>query len=1201
MSPLAALTFVLSGVGLGATVVGIQTSLPLTSSLKGHGSSPRRLLFQSCAGLVILVGLFRLFSYLAGWNLDIDRLGFHESARSVNFEEPARMAPTTAFNFLLLGCAMLLAQRRRFTGAFQALALLAGLIGWLGFSRYLYGGPALLPYANMAAHTAATFLILGASILCTRTDGGLMALLISDTAGGVVARRLVPFALVIPIVLGWLRLEGQRMGWYGTEEGVALLALSNIVVFGALIWANAAGLHRSESERKQAGYALRESQELLQSIISNSTTVVYVKDLAGRYLLINRRFEELFHVTQAGILGKTDYDLFPKAQADAFCAVDQKVSLSDKVVEAEEVAPLSDGPHTYLSVKFPLRDAAGKIYATGGISTDITERKRTEEALRESETRYRTLFDTLIEGFCTIEVIFDAEDNPVDYRFLEINPAFEKQTGLKDAQGKLMRDLAPNHEEHWFQIYGRIARTGEPEHFENEAKALGRHYDVCAYRVGGSESRKVAILFNDITERKRAEATLRESAMRFRQIAESLPQLVWTCRPDGYCDFLSQKWVEFTGVPAAEQLGSGWLDQIHTEDRVRLMEAWNATVKTGSRFQVEFRIRGENGSYRWFDTRAEALRGSSGEIVKWFGSNTDITERRESEQKVRAQLTRLSLLHHITRAIGERQDLESIFQVVIRSLEEELPVDFCCICLYDQTSHVLTVNSVGVRSGALALELAMPEKANIPIDENGLSRCVRGQLVHEPDISQAQFPFPERLSRGGLRSLVIAPLQVESKVFGVLVAARLEASSFTSADCEFLRQLSEHVALAAHQAQLSKALQLAYDDLRQTQQAVLQQERLRALGQMASGIAHDINNAISPVALYTESLLETEQHLSTRGRGYLETIGHAIDDVTATVARMREFYRQREPQLSLAPVHLNRLLQQVIDLTRARWSDIPQQRGIVIKLAPQFLPDLPAIMGVESEIREALINLVFNAVDAMPDGGTLTLQTTTTGTNPQRVQVAVIDTGVGMNEDTRRRCLEPFFTTKGERGTGLGLAMVYGIVQRHSADIEIESEVGKGTTIRLSFDVPAVITVERCEPTQRQVVPTRLRILVVDDDPVLLKSLRDILETDGHVVVATNSGQEGLEAFLASQKRNEPFAVVITDLGMPYVDGRKVANVVKNTSPATSVILLTGWGQRLVAEGDIPPHVDHVLNKPPKLRDLREVLSRCQPQPVKQP
>src|SRR5205814_6160787 len=211
---------------------------------------------------------------------------------------------------------------------------------------------------------------------------------------------------------------------------------------------------------------------------------------------------------------------------------------------------------------------------------------------------------------------------------------------------------------------------------------------------------------------------------------------------------------------------------------------------------------------------------------------------------------------------------------------------------------------------------------------NGLARCVAGELVYEPDTREITFPFPQRFAQAGVHALVVAPLLVESRVFGVLVAARREADSFSSADCEFLRQLSEHVALAAHQAQLYGELQRAYDDLRQSQQAIMQQERLRALGEMASGIAHDINNAISPAALYTEALLEREPGLSDRAREYLATIQNAIEDVAQTVSGMREFYRRREPEPALAPVQLNGVVQRVIDLTRALWSDIPQERGI---------------------------------------------------------------------------------------------------------------------------------------------------------------------------------------------------------------------------------------------------------------------------------
>jgi signal transduction histidine kinase/CheY-like chemotaxis protein len=571
----------------------------------------------------------------------------------------------------------------------------------------------------------------------------------------------------------------------------------------------------------------------------------------------------------------------------------------------------------------------------------------------------------------------------------------------------------------------------------------------------------------------------------------------------------------------------------------------------------------------------------------------EISERKSAEGKVQSQLARLELLHSITRAISERLDLQSIFQVVIRTLEDNLPIDFICLCLYEQSANELTVVNVGAGSEALATELGLTRQARVEIDQNGLSKCVHGSLVYEPDISQSQFPFSQRLAKTGLRSLVAAPLLVESKVFGALIASRKQPESFSSGDCEFLKQLSGHVALAAHQAQLYEALRQAYDDLRQTQQAVMQQERLKALGQMASGIAHDINNAISPIALYTESLLERETNLSPRARDYLSTIQHAIEDVSHTVARMREFYRQREQQLALTPVKLNEMVKQVIDLSRARWSDMPQQRGIFIKVETDLEPDLPQIMGVESEIREALVNLVFNAVDAMPEGGTLTLRTKSSEQPTRLVRVEVSDTGIGMDEETRRHCLEPFFTTKGERGTGLGLAMVYGIVRRHNADIEIDGAPGKGTTMRINFPAPVTQGVAAPAHTQAFIVPTRLRLLVVDDDPLLIKSLRDALETDGHQVVTAGGGQDGVKTFRHAFEQKEPFTVVITDLGMSYMDGRKVAAAIKGISPTTPIILLTGWGQRLVAEGDIPPHVDHVLNKPPKLRELRETLAQC--------
>jgi PAS domain S-box-containing protein len=708
----------------------------------------------------------------------------------------------------------------------------------------------------------------------------------------------------------------------------------------------------------------------------------------------------------------------------------------------------------------------------------------------------------------------------------------------------------------------------------------------------------------DITELKKMERAVRDSEQRLRLIIDTALDAVVSIDANGLItDWNPQAEVMF-GWSGQEIIGKRLSETIIPQQYRQAHERGLAHfVATGEGSVLNRRIElsaiNRNGQEFPVELAITPLRFGSEVLFSAF--IRDITARKQAEAKVQAQMARLAQLHQITRAISERQDLSSIFHVTIRSLEEQLSLDLGCICMYEPIAQTLSVMGISARSEALARELDFTGQTQITIDQNGLARCVRGELVYEPDISEVRYPFPQRLARVGLRSVVLAPLLVESKVFGVLIVARREPDGFSSGDCEFLRQLTEHVALAAHQAEIHDALQQAYDDLRRTQQAVLQQERLGALGQMASGIAHDINNAISPVALYTESLLETEPGLSPRARDYLQTIQRAIEDVAHTVSRMKEFYRQRGPELALVPVQVNTLVEQVLELTRVRWSDMPQQRGVSIDVRTDFLPDLPPVLGVESEIREALTNLVFNAVDAMPDGGTLTLRTRisehTAADNDLpsslRVLVEVSDTGAGMDEETRHRCLEPFFTTKGERGTGLGLAMVYGVARRHKAEIEITSALGQGTTMGLSFPVANGVDspAEPGKASAAQALPMRLRILLVDDDPLVIKSLRDTLEQDGHIITATNNGAACIDAFANAQTSREPFALVITDLGMPHMDGRKVASAIKAISPTTPIILLTGWGQRLIAEGDIPPNVDRLLSKPPKLRELREALA----------
>ncbi|HWI56315.1 MAG TPA: ATP-binding protein, partial [Bacillota bacterium] len=274
---------------------------------------------------------------------------------------------------------------------------------------------------------------------------------------------------------------------------------------------------------------------------------------------------------------------------------------------------------------------------------------------------------------------------------------------------------------------------------------------------------------------------------------------------------------------------------------------------------------------------------------------------------------------------------------------------------------------------------------------------------------------------------------------------------------------------------------------------------------------------------------------------------------------------------------------------------IPLEQGIIINLHTDLDGRVPAILGTESEIRQALVNLILNAIDAMPEGGVLTLRTRQAppaeGQVAGAVQVEVADTGVGMDEEIRRRCLEPFFSTKGLRGTGLGLAMVFGAMERHGGSIAVESAPGQGTTMRLVFPVhipdpaepPAVAGVTLDVPS--------LRILCIDDEPLVLDILKRLLQELGHQVETATGGEDGLNLFRAGATQGKPFDVVITDLGMPRMDGRTLARTLKAESPNTPIILLTGWGMFLKAEDRALARVDLILAKPPSLKDLQQSLA----------
>lgn len=378
-------------------------------------------------------------------------------------------------------------------------------------------------------------------------------------------------------------------------------------------------------------------------------------------------------------------------------------------------------------------------------------------------------------------------------------------------------------------------------------------------------------------------------------------------------------------------------------------------------------------------------------------------------------------------------------------------------------------------------------------------------------------------------------------------------------------------------AELSRAL----TELKQAQEQMLQQERLRAFGEMAGGIVHDFNNSLMSIIGYSDLLLQDPETLGDRATtlDYLKTMNTAGRDAAQVVSRLRDFYRGREIEDVFSSVDLNEVIEESVSLTQPKWKTQALESGRTISLELD-LEKLPAISGNPAELREATTNLIFNAVDAMPKGGTVTLRSRREAGD--RVLFEVADTGTGMPETIRARCLEPFFSTKGDKGTGLGLSMVFGIIKRHNGTLEIESAPERGTTFRIRFPVEATASLEESEEVEK--LDRSVRVLVVDDDAVPRDVVSKYLIADGHEVVTAASGIEAL-----AKLTEENFDLVLTDHAMAGMNGLQLASVVKQMPGGQPVILMTA-SHEVASALEENGGVDLVLRKPIPQKRLRQAL-----------
>jgi GAF domain-containing protein/CheY-like chemotaxis protein len=521
----------------------------------------------------------------------------------------------------------------------------------------------------------------------------------------------------------------------------------------------------------------------------------------------------------------------------------------------------------------------------------------------------------------------------------------------------------------------------------------------------------------------------------------------------------------------------------------------------------------------------------------------------------RRQVEELSVLHELARAVTGQLDRQALLEAIRLQLPRVLAVD---------RFEVLLVEDPGDDDGHPAGLASVVLQTGQPLrTDDYAGECRRRGL---PD------------SAGPLRWLGV-PLLAGQRVLGVLALSRRERG-FAEAEVRLASSIADLAALALRSARLFEERTRAYGELTAAQDHLVRTEKLRALGEMASGVAHDFNNMLAAILGRTQLLLRRVE--DPRQRQWLQVIERSALDGAQTVRRLQEFARVRRDQ-PLVPVDLNEVVRDAVEMTHSRWHEDSLRRGVVIDVSTR-LGAVPLVAGDAAELREAMTNLILNAVDAMPSGGALTF---TSSVVDGEVEVTVSDTGIGIAESIRDSIFDPFFTTKGPQGTGLGLSMTYGILSRHGASITVESEEGRGATFRLRF--PALTPSPTTEASGREDRPDApaVHCLVVDDEESVGAVIGDVLETLGHKTVVLTDGAAAIERL-----RDERFDVVFTDLAMPGVSGWEVARAVKEATPEVPVFVVTGFGVELSSEERRARGVDAVFSKPLNIEDLVSAMAR---------
>ncbi|MBI4610336.1 MAG: GAF domain-containing protein [Candidatus Rokubacteria bacterium] len=542
-------------------------------------------------------------------------------------------------------------------------------------------------------------------------------------------------------------------------------------------------------------------------------------------------------------------------------------------------------------------------------------------------------------------------------------------------------------------------------------------------------------------------------------------------------------------------------------------------------------------------------------------------------ERLGGQVNRLKELVELSARTSVRNDIQEILAIACETGCRLLRLRAAAIALLTEGGNVTVRASHGFSEETI-------ERWRADTRSGVTGELFRDQqLVVCPDLHGR--PDDPALKGLGIRALVAVPLRSRGMLVGCFYLADSRVREFAPDEVEAAQLLSALVGLAIENGQLYGEVRQAFDEITAAQDRLVRIEKARALSAMAGGVAHEFNNILAIILGKAQLILErtTEGHL----REDVGVIAEAAWRAADLIRRLQGFAATRtveEPFL----LDLDTTVQEAVALTRPRWKDEAEAQGLRVEVVTDLAEGAP-VFGNPVELREMLVNLILNALDAMPHGGRLTLTTRQRG---DQIVLSIRDTGTGMSETVKRQLFDPFFTTRSPQRTGLGLSVVHGVVTRHRASIAVESREGEGTTFTISFSrarelhppsVPMLVPAE-------QAPPAPARVLVIEDEEHICRVLVSVLGAAGHTVDSAPDGVEGLSRFEAGV-----YDVVITDLSMPGQSGLEVTRAVKQKAPGTPVILITGWGDFLDPDRIRESGVDLTLFKPFRNDQVLSVLA----------